>query len=82
MTRDDRFLDDCHEMYVKNMLVLQIEKSEQRSVIKVLVLKGLDAKAIQRQLIIVLTSTAYSVSQVKKLIVRFKQSEKTCEDQS
>jgi hypothetical protein len=82
MTRDDRFLDDCHEMYVKNLSVLQIEKSEQRSVIKVLILKGLDAKAIQRELITVLTSTAYSVSQVKKLIVRFKQGEKICEDQS
>jgi hypothetical protein len=48
------------------MFVLQMEKSEQRSVLKFLVLKGLGAKAIHRELTIALTSIAYSVSQVKK----------------
>jgi hypothetical protein len=51
-------------------------------VIKFLVLKSLGAKVIYRELTTVLTSTAYSMSQVKKWVVRFKQSEKTCEDQS
>jgi hypothetical protein len=45
--------------------MFQMEKSEQRFVIKFLFLKGLGAKAIHRKLIAVLASTAYLLSQVK-----------------
>jgi hypothetical protein len=65
MTRDDRFLDDDHGMQIKNPSVFSIEKVEQRSVIKFIILKDLGAKVIYRELITVLTSTDYSMSQVK-----------------
>jgi hypothetical protein len=63
---DSRFLDDYHGTYAKSPFILQMEKSEQRSVIKFLVLKGLGAKTIHKELTTVLASTAYSISQVKK----------------
>jgi hypothetical protein len=59
-----------------------MEKVEQRSVIKFIVLKVLGAKVIYRELITMLTSIGYSVSQVEKCFVWFKQGGKTCEDQS
>jgi hypothetical protein len=47
-------------------LFRQMEKSEQRSVIKFFFLKGLGAKAIHSELTAVLGSIAYSLSQVKE----------------
>jgi hypothetical protein len=57
-----------------------MEKSQQQSVIKFFILKNLSAKDIYKKLTTVLTSIIYSVSQVKKRVVRFKQGEKTYED--
>jgi hypothetical protein len=66
---------------VKNPLPAQIEKSEQRSVIKFPFLKGLSANAISSELSAVLGPTAYSLSQVKKWCVRFTEGDLTCSDQ-
>jgi hypothetical protein len=43
-----------------------MEKSEQRFIIKFFFLKSLSSKAIQRKLITVLGSTAYSLTQIKE----------------
>jgi hypothetical protein len=44
----------------------QMEKSEQRFVIKVVFLKALGSKVIHRKLTIVLGSPAYSLTQIKE----------------
>jgi transposase len=59
----------------------QIEKSEQRSVIKFFFLKGLAAKTIHRELTTVLGSTAYSLSQVKEWRARFATGKLSCQDE-
>jgi hypothetical protein len=61
--------------------MFQMEKSEQRFIIKFLFLKGLGAKAIHRELIAVLASTAYSPSQVKEWRARFAIGDLSCQDQ-
>jgi transposase len=61
--------------------MFQMEKSEQRFVIKFIFLKGLGAKAIHRELTAVLASTAYSLSQVKGLRARFATGDLSCRDQ-
>jgi hypothetical protein len=58
-----------------------MEKSEQRFVIKFFFLKDLSSKAIHRELITVLGSTAYSLSQIKEWRARFKAGDLSCEDQ-
>jgi hypothetical protein len=50
---------------VKNPLPAQMEKSEQRSVIKFLFLKGLSADAISKELSTVLGPTEYCLAQIK-----------------
>jgi hypothetical protein len=61
--------------------MFQMEKSEQRFVIKFLFLKGLGAKAIHRELTAVLASTAYSLSQGKEWRARFAIGDLSCQDQ-
>jgi hypothetical protein len=61
--------------------MFQMEKSEQRFVIKFLFLKGLGAKAIHRELTTVLASTAYSLSQVNEWRARFATGDLSCQDQ-
>jgi transposase len=61
--------------------MFQMEKSEQRFVIKFLFLEGLGVKAIHRKLTAVLASTAYSLSQVKEWRARFATGDISCQDQ-
>jgi hypothetical protein len=82
VTRGRRFLHNRDEMCSKNPLVLEMEKSEQQHVTKFIVLKGLGAKAIPRELTTVLISPAYLVNHIKKSVFRFKPGEKACEEQS
>jgi hypothetical protein len=50
---------------------LQMEKSQQRSVVKFFFLKGLGAEGIHRELTTILGSTAYSLGQVREWRARF-----------
>jgi transposase len=61
--------------------MFQMEKSEQRFVIKFFFFKGLGAKAIHKKLTAVLSSTAYSLSQVKEWRARFATGDLLCQDQ-
>jgi hypothetical protein len=59
-----------------------MEKSEQRFVVKFFFLKGLGSKAIHREIIAVLGSTAYSLTQIKEWRARFETGDLSHEDQS
>jgi hypothetical protein len=61
MTRCDRLFEEHNIHYVKNLLLHQMEKSEQRLVMTFLDLKSLASKAIRTELIAVPGATAYSL---------------------
>jgi hypothetical protein len=58
----------------------QMEKSEQRFVVKFLFLKGLGSMAIHTELTAVLGSTVYSLSQIKIRRARFATGDLSCKD--
>jgi hypothetical protein len=58
-----------------------MEKSEQKFIIKFFFLKGLGSKAIHRELIAVLGSTAYSLTQIKESRACFETGDLSYEDQ-
>jgi hypothetical protein len=61
-------------------MISQMEKPEQRFVIKFLFLKDLGAKAIHRELSAVLDPTAYSLASVEEWLSPFASGNRSCQD--
>jgi hypothetical protein len=59
-----------------------MEKSEQRFIIKFFFIKGFGSKVIHRKLTKVLSSTTYSLTQIKEWCTRFETGDLLYEDQS